>query len=132
MSKAYLGPDGRPRVRGEWRGPRGVINSAKEFVIDSGANRTGLVSSNVIGHGLVLDGIISIGTAGRPYTVLELSGGELSFQASDRTGKPAMVTYRGTIIAPLSEDCLGMDALKSVGVKLTVNLVSGSVSLEKS
>ena len=124
----FFGSDGRPRIRALWSGPRGVINRDKEFLLDSGANRSGVSIYDAVS--LTLEGVVNVGTATSKALLFEYSGGTIEFDVKDSsTGSTTSVQYSGWFLAPL-QDIIGLDILRHLGVNLSVNYTVSPPSIE--
>ena len=124
---AYWGKDKRPKIDADWSTPIGSPVNAT-CTIDTSANRSTIVLALAQGRGLTFEGLVNVGTAGAPVNAVELSGGELAFEAADAAG--SQVTLRDTEpILILAENLLGNDILGRHRVTLTVDYTASPPSV---
>jgi hypothetical protein len=104
----YLGPDNRPRSQVNWTPSAGSSPKSIEFVIDTGSTRTCIDLSDAIGMRLV--GAVAVqGVSAAPSQFLIFGGGQMEFDAEDRTtGVPITVNHTGDVLVT-SQHLIGQD-----------------------
>jgi hypothetical protein len=116
---AYLGPDNRPRIQVSWTPSAGSSPKSIEFVIDTGSTRTCIDLSNAIGMRLVGAAAVR-GVSAAPSQALIFGGGQMEFDAEDRTTRsPIPVKFTGDVLVT-SQHLIGQDVFSSH--KLALNM----------
>ncbi len=100
------------------------------FLVDGGAEHSGLDIGTASNKGFKFEGVIEIGTAGDKEEFIVISGVKIEFAVTERNGLISSVDCNLPVLI-LSRNIIGSDVLTDIGVELRSNYKTMSASLEK-
>ena len=117
---AYLGTDNRVRIQVDWSAGGGA--QSREFLIDSGATRSGVDQAAAVG--LVFRGAVAVQGVASTSQLLLFGGGTMTFDVEDTASGTSMgVTHVGDVL--LINQCLmGTEVLYGQKLNLQMDYTS--------
>jgi hypothetical protein len=125
---AYLGKDKRPYIKASLYSPKGLVDSVKEFLLDSGSTESAIDQECVKGQGFTLEGIFAVDTPAGSKEFASVSGAVIEFDVTNKDGNSSTVKCDLPLLI-LSRSVIGIDQISHLGLTFAVDLQNNSTLL---
>jgi len=116
----YFGADGRPRIQTNWSTLKGSSTQTLEFILDSGATRSGVDKVGGIG-GTFLGTVGVIGASGVQAQYVLLGDTTMEFDVVDtQQGTVRTVTHTGQVLIT-GQRIIGQEVFQAKALSLTMD-----------
>jgi hypothetical protein len=117
--RPYVGHDNRPYTPVVWTPGAGSPSKTLDFLIDTGATRSGIDATNAIGLRLVAL-VTTTGYSGTSSQVLLFGGGQMQFEVEDSKGTEVVIIHHGDVLM-IGQCLIGQEVIRAHSLRLNVD-----------